>query len=312
MAIELGSKAERLVDPRLTRRLIQLELSDVEVPPEVSGIAARQPPALFYRVLATRPEEIRVELWERGDFHGARRVSLSSGTSQLHARRIALAAAELARRLRGKRVAEAQRLNSPRPNGDDWDDGAASGHPRAGIGAALRAAGLGPTDLWLLGPELAGRLRLGEAVRFELAGAWLQGQAPALSGSPTTTWMELSLAPGYAAQLARRLNLVTSLRAAAAIVRLNDVLAVDDIEREKETWSARVAVELRLEARLSRTLSIHFAPEAGVALRRIPVLGREGDFERLGGLWLGGSVGVSFDAPPPRRQPEAIADRAAR
>ena len=203
VAIELGSKAERLVDPRLTRRLIQLELGDVDVPSPLTGIAAQQPPALFFRVLATRPEEIRVELWERGEYHGARSVSLSRGTAQLHARRIALAAAELARRLRGKRIAEAQRLARPQSNGDSEDDGAHAGRVRAGIGAGVRAAALGPGDAWLVGPALAGRLRLGESVRFELAGAWMQGQATALSGAPTTSWMEVSLAPGYAVSLAR-------------------------------------------------------------------------------------------------------------
>jgi hypothetical protein len=297
VAIELGSKAERLVDPRLTRRLIQLELGDVEVPPVVTGIAAAQPPALFYRVLATRPEEIRVELWERGEYHGARSVSLSSGTAQLHARRIALAAAELARRLRGKRIAEAKRLASPPSNGDNGDDGWSGGRPGAGIGAGVRAAGLGPSDLWLVGPELAGRLRLGESLRFELAGAWMHGQAAALSGSPITSWMEVSIAPGYAAGLAHRLNLIAQLRFAAAIVHLSDVLAVDGIEREEETWSARAAFELGLEAKLSRAFAVHVAPEAGVVLRRIPALGREGDFERIGGLWLGASLGASFDAP---------------
>jgi hypothetical protein len=297
VAIELGSKAERLVDPRLTRRLIQLELGDVEVPPVVNGIAAQQTPALFYRVLATRPEEIRVELWERGEFHGARSVSLSSGTSQLHARRIALAAAELARRLRGKRIAEAKRLLSPRFNGNNGDDGWSAGQPGAGVGARARAAGIGPSDLWLAGPELAGRLRLGESLRFELAGAWMHGQAAALSGSPTTSWMEMSIAPGYAAGLSRGLNLLTNLRFAAAIVHLNDVLAVDGVEREEETWSARTAFEIGLEATLSRTFALYVLPEAGVVLRRIPVLGRERDFERIGGLWLGASLGVSFDAP---------------
>jgi hypothetical protein len=128
----------------------------------------------------------------------------------------------------------------------------------------------------------------------------MQGKTPALSGSPTTSWMELSLAPGYAAAVARRLNLVASLRFAAAIVHLNDVLAVDAIEHEEETWSARTALELGVEAKLSRTFAVHFAPDAGVVLRRMPALGRERDSERIGGLWLGASLGASFDAPVSR------------
>jgi hypothetical protein len=291
----------------LTRRLIQLELSDVIVPPVVTGIAANQPPALFYRVLATRPETIRVELWERGEFHGARNVSLSSGTTQLHARRIALAAAELARRLRGQRIADAKRLARPKSNGDNGGYGAHAGRPRAGVGTSVRAAAVGPAALWVIGPELAGRLRLGESARIELAGAWMQGGVPALSGTPMTTWIELSLAPGYAAALGRGFSAVTSARFAAAAVHLNDVAAVDGIERQEDSWSARAALELRLEAKLTRAIAVHIAPEVGAVLRRISVRGRDGDFERLGGLWIGGSLGLSFDAPVARVEQTAAA-----
>jgi len=295
VAIELGSKAERLVDPRLTRRLIQLELSDVEMPPTLTGIAAHQPPALFYRVLSTRPEEIRVELWERGEFHGARSVSLSSGTAQLHARRIALAAAELARRLRGQRIADAKRLARPKTNGENGGDGAHAGRLRPGIAAALRGAAVGPSQLWLLGPELAARLRLGESARLELGANWMHGRASALAGAPGTSSIELSLAPGYGFSLGRGVSAVSSLRFAAAAVHLNDVRAVDGIAGQHDTWSARAALELRVESRLTRAISVYAAPDIGVVLRRIPVQGKDGAVERLGGLWLGGALGVSFD-----------------
>jgi hypothetical protein len=295
VAIELGSKAERLVDPRLTRRLIQLELGDVEVPPLATGVAAHQPPALFYRVLSTRAEEIRVELWERGEFHGARSVSLSRGTAQLHARRIALAAAELARRLRGQRIADRQRLAGPKTNGANDAGGAHAGRVRPGVAAAVRSAALGPSALWLLGPELAGRLRFGEAARLELSASWMHGQAPALSGAPGTSAIELGLAPGYGLSLGRGVSAVASARFAAAAVHFNDVRAVDGIENQRDTWSARAGLELRLESRLTRNMAFYAAPEVGVALRRIPVEGRDGARERLGGLWLGGALGVSFD-----------------
>jgi len=35
----------------------------------------------------------------------------------------------------------------------------------------------------------------------------------------------------------------------------------------------------------------------------VPALGRERDFERLGGLWLGAALGGSFDAPLSRPAP---------
>jgi hypothetical protein len=295
VAIELGSKAERLVDPRLTRRLIQLELGDVEVPPLLKGVAARQPPALFYRVLATRPQEIRVELWERGEFHGARSVSLSRGTTQLHARRIALAAAELARRLRGQRIADAKRLAQPKTNGENGAGGAHAGRVRPGVAAAVRAGALGPSALWLAGPELAARLRVGKAARLELSAAWMHGRAPALSGSPTTSAIELGLAPGYAWSLARGVTAVAAARFTASAVHFNDVRGVDGIENQNDTWSARAGLELRVESKSSRGIALYAAPEIGVAMRRIPVQGRDGTRERLGGVWLGGALGFAFE-----------------
>src|SRR6185295_17665832 len=48
-------------------------------------------------------------LWERGEYHGARVVSGSNAAGQLGARRVALAAAELARRLKKKRQLQAER-----------------------------------------------------------------------------------------------------------------------------------------------------------------------------------------------------------
>jgi hypothetical protein len=295
VAIELGSKAERLVDPRLTRRLIQLELGDVEVPSVVVGVAAHQPPALFYRVLAIRAEEIRVELWERGEFHGARSVSLARGTAQLHARRIALAAAELARRLRAQRIADRQRLLRPKTNGDNGNGGAHAGRVRPSLAAAVRGGALGPSALWLLGPELAARLRIGEAARLELSASWMHGRAPALSGAPGTSAIELGIAPGYAFKLGRGASAVAGARFAASAVHFNDVRAVDGIDSQRDTWTARAALELRVESRLSRNFAVYAAPEVGVELRRIPVQGRDGVRERLGGLWLGGALGLSFD-----------------
>ena len=108
--IEVDAAAERLVDARTLRRLIALELADVEVPPEIDGQAS----ALFYRVLGDTPGFVALELWERGTLHGSRRVSSAEPGGHLFARKVALAAAELARALRQQRQArrrlEARRL----------------------------------------------------------------------------------------------------------------------------------------------------------------------------------------------------------
>ena len=265
----------------------------MDVPPPVNGIAARHPAALFYRVLATDPRTIRIELWERGEFHGARKVSVSQGTAQVLARRVALAAAELARRLRRKRIAEAAQ-----PKRDESIDlqQAPSDRARVAFGSGAQGAAFGSGQALLAGPALAAELRFASGARLELGSAWLMGSAVGLSGAPAVQWLELSLSPGYAVGLTRGLELVSGLRFAAAALHLSDVAAVDGIEGEEQTWSARAAVDLRLEARLGRGLGLRVGPNAGALLRRIPVRDREGERERLGGLWLGGSLGLIFDS----------------
>ena len=104
--VEIGDSAESLLDARATRRLVQLELSEIDVPPASGNKRARAP--LFFRVVLVEPD-VRVELWERGEYYGARVVSGSNAAGQLGARRVALAAAELARRLQRKRQVQAER-----------------------------------------------------------------------------------------------------------------------------------------------------------------------------------------------------------
>jgi hypothetical protein len=264
----------------------------VDVPPPVAGVASRHPAALFYRVLATDPQTIRVELWERGEFHGARKVSLAQGTAQILARRIALAAAELARRLRRKRLAEAAQPKKD-PNLDSA--GAGVDQARVAFGAGAGAVLLGPGDAMLLGPQLGAELRFASGARLGLGSAWLLGSAVGLDGSPPMEWLELSLSPSYALKLTRGLELALGAGFAAASLHVNDVAAVDGIDGQEQSWSARAALELLLEARLGHGLGLRAGSDAGVVLRRIPVQDAGGGKDRLGGLWLGGSLGLFFD-----------------
>jgi hypothetical protein len=123
----------------------------------------------------------------------------------------------------------------------------------------------------------------------------MHGQAPALAGAPGVSAIELGVAPGYAFKLGRGVSAILGARFAASAVHFNDVRTVDAIESQRDTWTARAALDVRLETRLSRAFTLYAAPEVGVALRRIPVQGRDGTHERLGGVWLGGALGVSFN-----------------
>ena len=85
--VEIGDSAESILDARATRRLVQLELSEIDVPAASGNKRARAP--LFFRVIKVE-QDVRVELWERGEYHGARVVSGSNAAGQLGARRVAL------------------------------------------------------------------------------------------------------------------------------------------------------------------------------------------------------------------------------
>src|SRR6187399_284920 len=61
-SIEIDARAEALIEPRAVRRLVQLELADVDVRPA----PGQRDTVLFVRVLGAGEGQLRIELWERG------------------------------------------------------------------------------------------------------------------------------------------------------------------------------------------------------------------------------------------------------
>jgi hypothetical protein len=301
LVIEIDPQAEQLVDARAARRLVALELSDVEIPPGRFGKLGTRAPALFYRVLGRPGGALRVELWERGEFYGARSVS-GSGSARLRSRRVALAAVELARRLRQRRTAE-ERREQARLAAEREE---ALRRARAGSGFALEASGagaiVGPGDLWLAGPALGARVSASEALRLDLGAAWLGGAAPAAE-SPHVQWLELRLGPAYTFLPETPLRVGVGLELAAAVVHIGGVREVDAIPGQSATWSARAALALRLEPRLGDRVFATFGPSLGVVLRPMPVADAAGERHELGGVWIGVAAGAVLD--PGRVKPDA-------
>ncbi len=271
-------------------------------PPTAATAAGRHPPAsLYFRVLVTDRGTLRVELWDRGEFGGARSLSTARGSAQIRSRRIALAAAELARRLKQKRVYEAQqRLEEKKRAEREQKAAAAARAPRLALLAGAVGATVGPADAWLAGPTLAGQLRVGPRGRLAVGAAWMLGTAPLASGAPSARWLELSIAPSYAVPLRQGLDLDAGFTAAAAAVHLTGMTQLDGIAGEHDTWSARAVGHFYLEPRLSPALALSFGPELGAVLRRVPIVDAQGERHRLGGLWLGAQLGVIIDPAAPR------------
>jgi hypothetical protein len=129
--------------------------------------------------------------------------------------------------------------------------------------------------------------------------AWLSGAAPPVTGAGPLRWFELSLAPAYALPVDAGLELSAGVVAAAAVVHLGGVSAVDDVPGQLDTWSARVAAPVHLSWRLSRSVELRGGLEAGAVLRRILVRDEQAGSYRLGGLWLGATFGVALDPQAP-------------
>lgn len=293
--VEITPRAEQQLDARLTRRLIGLELGDVEVPARPGEKRPRNYATVYFRVLAMRADALRVELWERGEFHGARSVS-GEGSRQLRARRIALGAAELVRRLRQKRLAEARRLAEEearlareRAQREAWEQ-----EQTVALGSELVAAAVGPGDLWLVGPGLSGDLRFAGGARLDLGVRYLAGAAPHVDDS-AATWFELAIAPGYQLRITPAFDLVLGAQVAASAVHLSRAARLDDVDGQHDTWSARAGGFVAASPRLGNGARLSVGPEAGVVLRPVRVDTASGARHELGGLWLGVRLGLALD-----------------
>ncbi len=288
--VEIDGAAERVVDARSTRRLVPLELSDVSVP---QSNGTRSAPVLFFRVLG-RGDALRIELWERGEFHGARTLSGAGENPQLVARRVALAAAELARRLARRREASLVRDERQR------EARIARQHElqqRTQDGPiALRAelaVALSPGKLQLFGQRLTAERSLHRQLRVDL-GAELWGGS--LEPELRAELQGLSIGPGQRIPLSRRLDLDIAASAAALLLQAPAASSLDGIAHQDASWTARLAAAGRLELRLSRQVRALVGVEGGALLRPVSYGSGEG-VQRLNGSWW--SLGLGLVVTPP-------------
>jgi hypothetical protein len=286
VVVEIDGAAERIVDARSARRLVPLELSDVAVP---AGSGVRGAPVLFFRVLGRPDGSLRIELWERGEYHGARTLTGAGENPQLVARRVALAAAELARRLARKReatLARDERLRLSREARAREERARTQEGP-----VALRselAVGAVSKMLLLFGQRVTGELTLRGPLRLELGGElWGGSLTPALR----TELQGISFGPGYRLVLTRALDLDLGAQVAAMLVRVPAARSLDAVSHQDSSWTAKLSGATRLELRLSRQVRAALGLEAGALLRSMSYATEERS-ERLRGLWWGGSLGV--------------------
>lgn len=310
VVVEIDRRASHLVDPTLTRRLVAIELGDLEVPP-APGDEPPVPRSLFVRLIGEEEGHVRVELWELGRRLGVREVAFDVGTSeQLRARRIALVAAALGREAALARRREAQRLAEQARVEQEARLAAAATPPasRAALVGGLRVADVGSAELLLAGPRLEGSLRLADGATLGVGLVQLAGAAPGLGGAPPLKWAELTMTPGWQASIAPGARLGFGAEIAAATVELPRVPVVDGVAGQLATWTARAAGRLTIELGTGRLGSAELGVGAGMVLRPLPVGYPGGAEADLGGAWLALDAGWVLD---PRRRGEATVDRGA-
>lgn len=286
VVIEVGDEAEVVVDSRLARRLIQLELADVDLPPSVGDHAQHsQSEVVFVRLLRVE-DQLRVELWARGQPSGERKLDVS-GTEQYQARRAALASAELVRRLRETRILERQRYLKRHLRSANL--------PAAPAGYTLRLRGgvsLGAQTIYW---PRAGALLVGPRgeiwVRSEAGlglGIFAGSYASATTSSPRL-WTEVGLKPSVSLAWSDNADIVFGTTVSAAVVDPGSSFTPVSASESRQTWSARAAAHVDVQWWFGRRAALSFGPEAGIHLRDIAFESatKANRHDTFGGLWLG-------------------------
>jgi hypothetical protein len=287
--VEFSPAIQDVLNAPVTRRLIQLELAEAKLTPNPSR-SYQQPLTLFYRLLLTHAGELRIELWERGEFYGARRVSAAHGNKKLLARHVALATAELAQRLsrahsqRAKEVEEVER----RARQHELARAEAARLERWALVSVADAAWLPDAEAALLGPRLGFQLNQPKHGRLEFTVGWLFSTGGALPGVDGLEWLELKFAPSYRID---RAALAIGFDVAAAMLLLSGPAWVDGIAGQRQTWSSRGGAHLHFQPQLSPSLKFHVGAEAAWLLREVPTAAPGEAATQLQGVWLGLSLG---------------------
>lgn len=292
VVVEISPAAGEVLNDGATRRLIHLELAEIKVAPnpirqDSGGLT------LFYRLVLTPAGELRIELWELGEFYGARRVSTAHGDKKLLARHIALATAELAQRLsrahsqkakqlelQARRDLEERRARLERTRRERW-----------ALVSQAGAAWLPDAEAGLAGPRLGFQLNHPHRGRVEWSAAWLFGTVTGIPEVRGIEWLEVRAAPQlrFDAQ-----SLAAGFEFAAAAVTLGGPVSVDATPNQRQTWSARAGLHFEFQPRIAEQVRLHVGAQASYLLRNIPVT-TETTTERIRGPWFGLNLGVVIE-----------------
>lgn len=292
--VEVSEEAETMVDARLARRLIRLELADVElphvpgaVPSGRLGAAARGSDEIVFVRLLRQGEFLVVELWAQGTFSGERHLTIAAN-EQHQARRVALASAELARRLRETRVVERQRvLRQHLVSNQEPQAPLYVTKLNTGISVGLSAARWVGAKATLVGPEaqMWGISEYGVGL-----GVAVSSLTSANSGL-VRSWTELALRPQWQLSPARDWLLGVASSLGAGLVDITPDASFRGSRESHQTWATNVGLDLLVGWRPSPRLGLLLEPKGGLMTRTLSVVEGEQTLQ-VGGPWVGVTIGA--------------------
>lgn len=280
--VEIDDAAARLLDTQGTRRLIRLELADIDWEGNTSSKAV-----LYFRIYATADGNLTIELWDRGTLYGDRHIS-SQGNEPLRARRLALASAELARAaLRQQHIEQHRKRHRQRRT--PVPPSSLSLPASLRLLPSAHGATIDFDDLLVLGPRLSAALVFQQGPRVDLGVGWELGRVRAPGDNANARWSEVFLAPSYSWHFGGS-ELDLGLQVSAAAVSFQDFPVGPSQRRSVHTWSSQLGLLSRYHHALSPMFRLFLEVELGHTLRPIPVWSPTGG-EQLGGFWGGLSLG---------------------
>jgi hypothetical protein len=297
--VEIDDAASRLLDAQSTRRLIGLELADLDW-----EAAAASDAVLYFRIFATSDGNLTIELWDRGRRYGDRHIS-SQGNEPVRARRLALASVELARAaIRQQSVEQRRKRHRPRPV--DVPSSSLQLPASLRLLPSARGSTVDFSDLTVAGPRLSAALVFQQGPRLDLGVGWQAGRvrAPAdgtHDSGANARWSEIFLAPSYSWHWGDS-EIDLGLQISAAAVSFQD-FPVGPVERRSvHTWSSQLGLLTRYHHALSPSFRLFLELEAGHTLRPIAVWNPASN-DQLAGFWAGLSLGgeitvLGRDRPP--------------
>lgn len=290
---------EDVVSETTARRTLALELREVEVPasPLRHGDESSQV-QLHVRVSAEpaaddsqKPALLVIEVWDRGESAGRRRVSARGDPSTV-GRRAALAAVELVRQLgfTRSRLARLQAKRKEERRREEQRLAQKQRRRRLAIDSRLSSLVL-PEGGWLVGPGLGVELNSQFPLRLRgvlshRTGSLSVEDGPEHTASYPWSHVDLSVSALWVGSVEGALAVEGGLLAGVSAVHLGGDLISEELTGLRDTWSSRLGGTVGATAPLGRGSRLRLGLTAGMTLRPVP-FGREGVNSSLGGGFLG-------------------------